>query len=174
VLAHAFAQSGDPLALKALEDTLKDPDRGLIDHRVAAHGLAFTDLESVVPTLRQTAKEDPDQGARANAAFGLARRGDSEGMALYAAATDEAFEKRDPAAIQYLSGFALLGKKAVPVMRERLSTYEDKQAKIVLIELLKDQKDVESVPVLRKLAADSETDPDVRKAAEQALTELAK
>lgn len=172
LLAHALAQSGDPAALAALTGVLADPDSGLMAHRLASHGLAFIDDESVVPALLVAAREDPDSGARANAAFGLARRGRPEGMELYAAATDEAFRKGDPAALQYLSGFALLGKTAVPAVRERLDTYKDPQARIVLIELLREQGDQESIPKLRGLVADPAVGRDVREAAEKALRQL--
>ena len=174
VLAHALAQSGDPAALRALQDVIRDPESGMMDRRLASHGLAFSNDMSVVDSLRLAAKEDEDPGTRANSAFGLARRGDAEGLELYAKATDEAFERKDPMAIAYFQGLAILGKKGVPAIRSRLTVYKEPQLQIAMIGILRENKDAESIPALRALSADPTTNEDVRKAAEQALTELAK
>jgi hypothetical protein len=173
VLAHVLGQSADPESIEALKAMLRDPDAGDFHQRYAAHGLAFSPAEGIEPFLRQVALEAKDTGARANAAFGLARRGVDEGVALYAAATDEAFEKGDSLAIAYLSGFALMGEKGLPPLRERLLSYEDRpQAVVTMIAILTDAKDEGAVPFLEKLAYDSGRPMSVRKAALGALEEI--
>jgi hypothetical protein len=172
VLVHALAQSGHPDALEALKSTLRDPDAGLLAHRLASHGLAFSDAEGLDTILSLTAHKAEDIGARANAAFGLARRGNEEGIPLYMSLTDEAIEKGDPAGLQYLGGVVLLGKKAYPAMRERLLTYKEQQALLLLIEVLKAGGDKDAVPNLEKLAYDSTRPLAVQRSAEAALKVL--
>ena len=75
-------------------------------------------------------------------------------------------------AIGYLQGFALLGEKALPAMRERLLTYQEPQALITLIELVKRAKDKGAIENLEKLAYDSSRPVDIQKAAEGALQAL--
>lgn len=172
LIAHALAQSGDPAALEALKSKLRDPDAGMLMHRLASHGLAFSDAEGLDTILSLTAHKAADPGARANAAFGLARRGNEEGIPLYMAMVDEAIEKGDPAGLQYLGGVALLGKKAYPAMRERLLTYEEPQALLVLIEVLKARGDKEAIPNLEKLAYDSSRPVSIQRSAEAAVKVL--
>jgi hypothetical protein len=172
VAAHALAQSGDPDALEALKSTLRDPDAGMLMHRFASHGLAFSDAEGLETILSLTAHKAEDMGARANAAFGLARRGTEEGIPLYMATVDEAIEKGDPAGLQYLGGVTLLGEKAYPAMRERLLTYKEPQALLLLIEVLKGRGDKGAIPNLEKLAYDSGRPVAVQKSAEAALKVL--
>ncbi|MHC4490369.1 MAG: HEAT repeat domain-containing protein [Planctomycetota bacterium] len=169
IVAHALAQSGDPDALEALKGALRDPDAGMLMHRLASHGLAFSDAEGLETVLSLTAHKAEDLGARANAAFGLARRGTAEGIPLYMAITDEAIEKGDPAGLQYLGGVTLLGEKAYPAMRERLLTYTETQALLLLIEVLKARGDKGAIPNLEKLAYDSTRPVSVQKSAEAAL-----
>jgi hypothetical protein len=172
IRAHALAQTLDPRALEALSKPLKDPDATMLELRSSSHALAFAGTDAVVPILEQTARHCSDIGARANAAFGLARRGREEGYVLYMDATDAAFEKKDPAAIQYLSGFFLLGEKAYPYVRERLRTYTDPQAKLFLIEILKGKNDTGAIPHLKSLLEDPNQDEGTRKAAEAAIRVL--
>lgn len=172
ILAHALAQSGHPDALEALKGALRDPDAGMLMHRLASHGLAFSDAEGLETILSLTAHKAEDMGARANAAFGLARRGAEEGVPLYMATVDEAIEKGDPAGLQYLGGVALLGEKAYPAMRERLLTYKEPQALLVLIEVLKMRGDRGAIPNLERLAFDSTRPVSVQKSAEAALKAL--
>jgi len=172
VVAHALAQSGDPDALEALKSTLRDPDAGMLMHRFASHGLAFSDAEGLETILSFTAHKAEDLGARANAAFGLARRGAEEGIPLYMATVDEAIENGDPAGLQYLGGVTLLGKKAYPAMRERLLTYKEPQALLTLIEVLKARGDKGAIPNLEKLAYDSGRPVAIQKSAEAALKVL--
>lgn len=172
VLAHALAQSGRAEAIEALTALVRDHDLGFLERRFASHGLAFSDDDSVIPVLGEVARSDPDLGARANAAFGLARRGDEEGVALYAKATDEAFAAKDPIALQYLGGFMLLGEKGLPAVRERLRTYEDKQAQMLLLEVVKANKDRESLPILQAIVDDPEADKSVRESAAKAIREI--
>jgi hypothetical protein len=169
VLAHALAQSGRSEAIEALTELVRDHDLGFLERRFASHGLAFSDDDSVVPVLGEVARGDPDLGARANAAFGLARRGLEDGIDLYAKATDEAFKAKDPVALQYLGGFMLLGEKGLPAVRERLKTYEDKQAQMLLLEVVKANKDRESLPILQAIVDDPEADKSVRESAERAI-----
>ena len=126
----------------------------------------------MVPILEQVARNDDDRGARANAAFGLARRGHDEGFEIYAKATDEAFEAKDPEALQYLGGFMLLGNDGLPAVRERLTTYTGRQARLVLIEVVRSNKDREAIPALRALVDDPDTDKSVRDNAEKAIKEI--
>ncbi|MHC4469602.1 MAG: HEAT repeat domain-containing protein [Planctomycetota bacterium] len=172
VMAHALAQSGRAEAIEALTALVRDHDLGFLERRFASHGLAFSDDDSVIPVLGEVARGDPDLGARANAAFGLARRGDEEGIALYAKATDEAFAAKDPIALQYLGGFMLLGEKGLPAVRERLRTYEDKQAQMLLLEVVKANKDRESLPILQAIVDDPEADKSVRESAARAIKEI--
>ncbi len=172
VLAHALAQSGSPEAIATLKGVLADPEAGMLEMRLATHGLAFSDAEGIDDALLATAHKAADTGARANAAFGLARRKHPEGVGLYAKATDEAMANRDPAALQYLSGFYLLGEEALPPMRERLLTYTEPQAVLTLIELLKMKGDKGAIENLRTLAADEGRPESTRKAAEGALKVL--
>ncbi|MCK6458453.1 MAG: hypothetical protein L6Q95_00995 [Planctomycetes bacterium] len=172
VLAHALAQSGSPEAVATLKGILADPEAGMLEMRLASHGLAFSDAEGIDDALLATAHKATDTGARANAAFGLARRKHPEGVGLYAKATDEAMANRDPAALQYLSGFFLLGDEGLPPMRERLLTYTEPQAVLTLIEILKMKGDKGAIGNLRKLAADEGRPESTRKAAEGALKVL--
>jgi hypothetical protein len=174
VIAHALAQSNDPVAIEALAAQLRDVDAGMLVHRFASHALAFSEADGVDVILSQVAHYNPDLGARANASFGLARKGSEEGLALYFKATDEAFEGGDPQALQYLGGLRLLGDKVLPGVRERLLTYTNTEALLVMIGGVKASNDVESVPVLEKLAADGARPTSVRKAAEAALRVLRK
>lgn len=172
LIAHALAQSGDPEAMEVLKSALRDPDAGMLMHRLASHGLAFSDAEGLDTILSVTAHKATDPGARANAAFGLARRGNEEGIPLYMAMVDDAIERGDPAGLQYLGGVTLLGKEANPAMRERLLTYEEPQALLVLIEILKARGDKEALPNLEKLAYDSTRPTSIQKAAEAAVRVL--
>ena len=174
VIGHALAQSNDPDALEHLKSKLRDPDLGMLEHRFAAHALAFSSAEGLEPFLTEVARNNKDSGARANAAFGLARRGSEEGINLYFSITDEAFEKGDPAAMQYMSGFMLIGKKARPGMRERLLTYKDAQSKIMLIEILKGLKDKGALANLNKLAYDPAQPIAVQNAAQAAIKAISK
>ncbi len=169
VLAHVLAQSGRPEAIEALRKIVLDRTLAFTDRRYVAHGLAFVDDPDLQPLLLEVGRNDPDRGARANASFGLARAGVEEGISLYAAAVDEAFEEKDPAAMQYLSGFYLLGEKALPHVRERLDTYKEPQTRVVLIELVKKEKDRESLPILHRLSNDPEAGQAVQEAARQAI-----
>jgi hypothetical protein len=171
-IAHALAQSGDPGAIEWLKTTVSDPEAGMLELRLASHGLAFSDAEGIDNALLAVAHKTADTGARANAAFGLARRKNPEGLALYLKATDEALANRDPAALQYLGGFTLLGDDALPALRERLLTYTEPQAAITLIEILKGRGDRGAVETLRKLASDEGRPASVRKAAEGAIKAL--
>lgn len=171
-LAHALAQSGSPEATTALTKVLEDPEAGMLEVRLASHGLAFSDAEGIDDTLLAVAHRTADTGARANAAFGLARRKHPEGVGLYAKATDEAMANRDPAALQYLQGFYLLGDAGLPAMRERLLTYTEPQAVLTLVEILKLKGDKGAIENLRKLAADEARPAGTRKAAEGALKVL--
>ncbi|MHC4472898.1 MAG: HEAT repeat domain-containing protein [Planctomycetota bacterium] len=168
-LAHALAQSGRPEAIEMLTELVRDHDLGFLERRFASHGLAFADDDSLVPLLGEVARGDPDLGARANAAFGLARRGLEDGVELYARLTDEAFEAKDPVALQYLGGFMLLGEKGLPAVRERLKTYEDKQAQMLLLEVVKATKDRESLPILQGIVDDPDADKSVRESARNAI-----
>jgi hypothetical protein len=171
-IAHALAQSGSPDAIMALKAVLADPEAGMIELRLATHGLALSDAEGIEDALTETAHRAADTGARANAALGLARRKIAEGVTLYAKATDEAMANRDPVALQYLGGFMLLGDEALPPLRERLLTYTEPQAVITVIELLRGRGDKGAIENLEKLAADAGRPASVRKAAEGALKVL--
>jgi len=172
VIAHALAQSGDPKAIAKLKAVLADPESGMLEMRLASHSLAFSDAEGLDDTLLAVAHKATDTGARANAAFGLARRNNPEGVELYAKATDEAMANRDPAGLQYLYGFMLLGDAGLPPMRERLLTYTEPQALLMLIEGLKTKGDKGAIENLKKLAADPGRPESVRKSAEGALKVL--
>jgi hypothetical protein len=172
VSAHALAQSGDPDALEELKNTLRDPDAGMLMHRFASHGLAFSDAEGLETILTVTTRPAQDLGARANAAFGLARRGTEEGIPLYMEITDEAIENGDPAGLQYLGGITLLGEKAFPAMRERLLVYKEPQALLLLIEVLKSKGDKGAIPNLEKLAYDASRPIAVQRSAEAAIKAL--
>ena len=74
--------------------------------------------EGLEPFLTERARNLSDEGARANLAFGLAQRGVEEGVQLYFEMTDAVFERKDPVALVYMSGFALMGEKALPSIRE--------------------------------------------------------
>lgn len=171
-IAHALAQSGNQGAIASLTGVLADPEAGMLELRLASHGLAFTDAEGIDDSLLRVAHQASDTGARANAAFGLARRKNPEGIGLYMKATDEALANRDPTALAYLGGFTLLGDDALPLLRERLLTYTEPQAAITLIEILKARGDKGAVENLRKLAADAGRDASIRKSAEGALRVL--
>lgn len=174
VLAHVLGQSEDPIAIEALEKQLRDPDAGLMVKRFASHGLAFSDAEGIDAFLAQTARQADDLGVRANSAFGLQRRGVAEGVELYFAATDGAFAKKDPAALQYLGGIQLMGDKAKPYVRERLGTYQEEQALLVLISMTQSMNDKEAVPALEKLAYDASRPKSVQDSAKGAIEALTK
>ena len=174
VLAHVLGHSADPVAITALKTTLQDPEAGLMMHRLASHGLAFSDAKDLDPFLMEMAEKAPDTGVRANTAFGLQRRGVEKGVELYFAATDEAFKKGDPAALQYLSGVVLMGDNALPLLRERLTTYKDEQARLVLISVIQTKKDKGSIPALEAITQDETAPGSLRKAAEGALRALAR
>jgi len=170
--AHALAQSCDPKAIGFLEDTLKDPNVGFFLHRFASHALAFSPAEGLESTLTVVARTNADAGARANAAFGLARRGTDEGIAIYLEECDAAVERKDALAIGYLSGFRLVPEKALPEVRKRLLTYKDPQMVLIMIEMLRSRSDAGAVPTLEKLAYDSTQPIEVQKAAQGAIKAL--
>ncbi|MHC4959730.1 MAG: HEAT repeat domain-containing protein [Planctomycetota bacterium] len=172
VAAHVMAQSGDPEALKTLEQVLRDPDRDRTEQRISAHALAFTDTKEVVPLLTEVARNGKEPGVRANASFGLARRGIDEGIDLYMQATDAAFEQGQPEAIAYLSGIPLIGEKAKPYVRERLTVYKNETALVSLIELTKQLKDKDAIEQLGKLAYDANQPKSVQNAAQGAIKVL--
>jgi hypothetical protein len=172
LLAHVLGQSENPIAIEALENQLRDPDTGLMEKRFASHGLAFSDAEGIDAFLAQTARQAEDLGVRANSAFGLQRRGVAEGVDLYFAATDGAFAKKDPAALQYLGGIQLMGDKAKPYVRERLGTYKEEQALLVLISMTQAMNDKEAVPALEKLAYDASRPKSVQDSAKGAIKAL--
>ncbi|MFI5401684.1 MAG: HEAT repeat domain-containing protein [Planctomycetota bacterium] len=171
-IAHALAQSGNPDAIASLTKVLANPAAGMLELRLATHGLAFSDAPGTDDALLRVAHQAADTGARANAAFGLARRKNPEGVGLYMKATDEALANRDPTALQYLGGFTLLGDEALPLLRERLLTYTEPQAAITLIEILKSRGDKGSIENLRKLAGDAGRPESIRRSAEGALKVL--
>jgi hypothetical protein len=174
VLAHALAQSGDPVAIEALENHLRDADSGMLLHRFASHALAFCDAEGMEVFLSEIANTAEDRGVRANTGFGLARRGSDEGLRVYLAAADEAFETGDPSAIQYLGGLGILGEPGFPAIRERLLTYESKEALVLLIHFAKEQGDRGALPALERLAYDAARPESVQKAAQGAIKALTK
>lgn len=169
IMSHVLAQSGRPEAIARLREIILDQNVAFTDRRLVSHGLAFVGDPALEPLLLEVGRNDPDRGVRANASFGLARTGSEEGLSLYAAATDEAFREKDPAAIEYLSGFSLLGEKALPQIRERLVTYEDPQSRMVLIQLVKKQKDRESLPILQQLERDPKAGQAVQEEARKAI-----
>jgi HEAT repeat protein len=169
VMAHFLGMSHHPMALKALEEVVRDKETNLMDRRVASHGLAFSGSEAMKPLLRELAREDPDRGTRANSAFGLDRMGDPEGIPLYFKATDEAFREQDPLAVMYLAGLPLMGDRALPAARDRLGKYSDWQAKLQLINYIQGRKDRGSLNLLSEIARDATQNASVRKAAESAI-----
>ncbi len=171
-IAHALAQSGNPDAVASLTKILANPEAGMLELRLATHGLAFSDAAGTDEALLRVAHQAADTGARANAAFGLARRKNPEGVGLYMKATDEALANRDPTALAYLGGFTLLGDEALPMLRERLLTYTEPQAAITLIEILKGRGDKGAIENLRKLAGDAGRPESIRRSAEGALKVL--
>jgi len=174
VLAHFIGMSHHPAALRVLEETIRDPEGNVLDRRAASHGLAFSGAESAKPLLRELAKENPDRGTRANAAFGLYRMNDPEAVDLYFKATDEAFAEKDPVAVAYLGGLSLMDDRALPAARERLKKYENWQAKVQLIMFIQGRKDKASVNLLTEIARDESQNPAVRKAAEDAIKTIEK
>jgi hypothetical protein len=172
VIAHVLAQSNDPQAIAELAKHLRDPESGMLEKRFASHALAFSDAEGVAELLHEVATRTDERGTRANAAFGLARRGSDEGLRLYFAATDEAFAAGDPGALQYLGGLRLLGERALPGVRERLTTYTNEQALLVLIGSVKAACDQESRPILERLAYDTARPVSIQKAAQGAIRVL--
>ena len=126
------------------------------------------------PLLLEVARNHKETGASANAAFGLARRGIEEGIELYMAATDQAFEEGQPEAIQYLSGLPLIGEKAKPYVRERLLTYKSETALLTLIEIVKALKDEKAIEQLQELAYDASRPVSIQKAAKGAIEALTK
>lgn len=169
IAAHVLGQSGDPEAYKMLRATLRDPDRDMVEHRAASHALAFSDDPDAVPILTDAAQNGKEPGVRANSAFGLVKRGIDEGYKLYAEATDWAFEQKQPEAMQYLQGFFLMDEKALPFARERLMTYKNETALVILIELAKRKKDKGALENLNKLAYDSSQPKSVQNAAQGAI-----
>ena len=172
VLAHALAQSGDPAAIETLKNHLRDAESGMLLHRFASHALAFCDAEGLEVFLSEIANSAEDRGVRANTGFGLARRGNDEGLRLYLAAADEAFDQGDPSAIQYLGGLGILGERGFPAIRERLLAYESKEALVLLIHFTREQGDRGAVPVLEQLAYDASQPESVQRAAQGAIKAL--
>jgi hypothetical protein len=172
VLAHALAQTDDPEAIAALEDIARSADAGLFDRRTATHGLAFSDREDLVDFYREIARNPQIEiGARANSAYGLARRQD-EGIELYGSIVDEAFAKKDAFALAYLSGFQILGKRAVPAVEKRLATIHEPQARLVMVGLLAENGSASSIPALRALAAEPGVSQELRKQANGAIERI--
>jgi len=93
---------------------------------------------------------------------------------LYFAATDEAFARKDPAALQYLGSIRLMGKKARPYVRDRLGTYQEEQALLVLIAIAQGMEDREAVPALEKLAYDASRPKSIQESAKGAIKALTK
>jgi hypothetical protein len=173
VLAHTLAQTGDPRAIAALQEIVRDPEADMFHRRAASHGLAFSDEEGLEEYYREViGNPEIELGARANSAFGLARRND-EGVAAYAKTVDEAFERKDPLALGYVQGFLFIGKRAVPEAEKRLKTLKDPQARMILIAVLEGHGSKDSIPALRALAADPSCDEGTRVRAEKAAEKLA-
>ncbi|MHC4954979.1 MAG: HEAT repeat domain-containing protein [Planctomycetota bacterium] len=172
IAGHVLGQSGDAEAWMVLKETLRDPEADMLEHRVASHALAFSDDPDAATLLTQVARTDPDPGARANSAFGLIQRDIDEGYELYAEATDLAFEKNQPEALQYLQGFFIMKDKALPYVRERLLTYKNETALLVLIELVKRKKDKGAMEQLKKLAYDTARPKSVQNSARGAINAL--
>jgi hypothetical protein len=174
VLAHALAQTGDPVALETLKATARNTEAGMFAVRTATHGLAFSDADGLETFYKEISENrNLELGARANSAYGLARRND-EGVEAYARTVDEAFRKKDPFAVAYLQGFMLLGERANGVVESRLRTIRDKQARLVLVEHLASNGNENSIPALRELANDQSVSEDIRKRAEQVANQLAR
>lgn len=167
--AHILGISERPEAIKHLEEIVNNAENPMMDRRMAAHGLAFSRAEGLDPSLTKIAEEDPDRGVRANAAFGLYRRGNDRGIELYFKAADEAFEAKDPLASAYVQGLLIMDKRALPAARERLTKYKDWQTRVIIIEYIKGQKDRDSLEALRRIAEDQEENASLRKAAEGAI-----
>jgi hypothetical protein len=145
----------------------------MFHRRAASHGLAFSDEEGLEEYYREViGNPEIELGARANSAFGLARRND-EGVAAYAKTVDEAFERKDPLALGYVQGFLFIGKRAVPEAEKRLKTLKDPQARMILIAVLEGHGSKDSIPALRALAADPSCDEGTRVRAEKAAEKLA-
>lgn len=174
VLAHVLAQSGQPDALAALKDAVREPEAGLMVQRFAAHGLAFSDAEGLDAFMLDMAHNHTERGVRANLAFGLQRRGVDEGVPLYFAAMDEALEQGDPNALQYVGGLVLIDDRANEGIRERLGTYQGTEALLVLIHIVQRREDKGAIPALEKLAYDASRPISVQKAAQGALKVLGK
>jgi HEAT repeat protein len=166
---HILGLSQRPEAIKHLEEIVSDQEKSMMDRRMASHGLAFSGAEGLDPSLRKYAEEDPDRGVRANSAFGLYRRGNPAGVDLYFRAADDAFEAKDPMATAYVGGLMIMDERALPAARERLTKYKDWQARVLIIEYIKGQKDRDSLGTLRALADDEEENASVRKAAAGAI-----
>ncbi|MHC4163668.1 MAG: hypothetical protein ACYSUM_16195 [Planctomycetota bacterium] len=173
VYAHVLAQSEQPEALATLQAALREPEAGLMVQRFAAHGLAFSDAEGLDTFMLDMAHHHTERGVRANLAFGLQRRGVDEGVCLYFAAMDEALEKGDPSALQYVGGLVLIDERANAGIRERLGTYEGTEALLVLIGVVQRRADKGALPALERLAYDSSRPISVQKAAQGALKAMA-
>lgn len=171
-LAHALGQSEDPAALRALADLATDASAGIFDRRVAAHGLAFSDVLDQDAVLLKVAREDADSGVRANAAFGLARHGHAEGLSLYIKIIDDAFAANDQNAHAFLQGLSSLGNAALPLIRERLGRFTDATAQLMLIGMLVEARDREALPLLTRLADDSKVDRSVRNLARASIKRI--
>jgi len=174
VYAHVLAQSEQPEALATLQAALREPESGMMVQRFAAHGLAFSDAEGLDTFMLDMAHNHAERGVRANLAFGLQRRGVDEGVPLYFAAVDEALEKGDPSAIQYVGGLTLIDQRANEGIRERLGTYKGAEALLVLIHVVQRRADKGAIPALEKLAYDASRPISVQKAAQGALKVLKK
>ena len=174
VYAHVLAQSEQPEALATLQAALREPESGMMVQRFAAHGLAFSDAEGLDTFMLDMAHNHAERGVRANLAFGLQRRGVDEGVGLYFAAVDEALEKGDPSATQYVGGLALIDQRANEGIRERLGSYKGTEALLVLIHVVQRRADKGAIPALEKLAYDASRPISVQKAAQGALKVLQK
>jgi hypothetical protein len=172
VLAHVLGQSWRPEAIEALRRVANDAESGVLARCLAAQALAYSDARELDPILLALARDSLDTGVRANASFGLWRRGNKDGIALYFAVIDAVFERQDPEAARYLAGVRVMGDKAWPGIRERLLSYRNEQALLALIAFVQASGDKAASEALGELAGDEAKARSVRDAARGALESL--
>lgn len=172
-LAAALLEKiGDPAALPALATALKnDPD--LLVRRMASHAAALIGTDAAVNVLRPAMLHDEDWGVRVNAAYGLAKLKQPDGLDTlqqFYGSTDTPAEYR----LAILAGLADVAAPATgPLFRKILADTTDEGYVLIAIGALEKMKDSQAVPDLQRIFTSAKS-PTVRQAAQRAIDNINK
>jgi hypothetical protein len=172
LLVALLESVGDPLALPALNSTLKN-DSDLMVRRMASHAAALIGTDAAAAVLRPAMLNDEDWGVRVNSAYGLAKLKQQDGLdtlqKLYSSAETPA-EYR----LAILGGLADVAAPSTgPLFRQILNDTTDAGYVLIAIGALEKMKDTQALPDLQRITASAKSDT-IRQAAQRAIDSLSK